>query len=77
MIVRESLVPVAIGMLIGLGAAFGAAKFVAGMLYGVAPRDPATTFSAALAMVAVSFAAAAIPARRASRVEPVEALRYE
>ena len=77
MIVRESLVPVAIGMLIGLAAAFALTRLLAGMLYGVAPRDPLSMMIAAAAMLAVSFAAAAIPARRASRVQPVQALRYE
>ncbi len=77
MIVRESLVPVACGMVIGLGAALALATLVAGLLYGVPPRDPLSMAIAGLAMLAVSFAAAAIPARRASRVEPVKALRYE
>ncbi len=77
MIVRESLAPVGIGMVIGLGAAFALAKLVATLLYGVAPGDPLSMGIAAAAMLAVSFGAAAIPARRASRVEPVQALRYE
>jgi predicted permease len=77
MIVRESLTPVLIGVAVGLGVAFAGAKVVASLLYGVAPRDPLSLAIAVAAMLAVSVAAAAIPARRASRVEPVEALRYE
>jgi predicted permease len=77
MIVRESMAPVLIGMVIGLGAALGLTRLVAGLLYGVAPRDPASIVFAVAAMLAVALAAAAIPARRASRVEPGIALRHE
>jgi predicted permease len=77
MIVRESLVPVLVGMAIGLGAALVLTRLVAGLLFGVAPRDPASMLSAVAAMLAVALLAAAIPARRASRVEPGIALRHE
>jgi predicted permease len=77
MVVGESLVPVLTGMAVGLAGAAALTRFIAGMLYGVAPRDPLSMALAAAAMLAVSLAAAAIPARRASRVEPVTALRYE
>ena len=77
MIVRESLTPVLIGMLIGLGAALALTSLVGGLLYGVAPRDPASMLLAVAAMLAVALLAAAIPARRASRVEPGIALRHE
>jgi predicted lysophospholipase L1 biosynthesis ABC-type transport system permease subunit len=77
MIVRESLVPVLVGMAIGLGAALALTRLVAGLLFGVAPRDPASMLFAVAAMLAVALLAAAIPARRASRVEPGIALRHE
>jgi predicted permease len=77
MIVRESLVPVLAGMAIGLGAALGLTHLIAGLLFGVAARDPVSMVAAVAAMLAVSLAAAAIPARRASRVEPGMALRHE
>ena len=77
MVLGESLLPVLAGMAAGLCAALALARLVAGMLYGVAPRDPLTIALAAAAMLAVSLAAAAIPARRASRVEPMSALRHE
>ncbi len=77
MIVRESLVPVLIGIAIGMGGALALSRFVASMLYGVAPRDPVSLVLAVVAMVITAAVAAAIPARRASRVEPMEALRYE
>src|ERR1039457_3700815 len=77
MIVRESLVPVVVGMAIGLGAALALTRLVAGLLFGVAPRDPASMLFAVAAMLGVALLAAAIPARRASRVEPGIALRHE
>ena len=77
MIVRESLVPVIVGMAIGLGAALALTRLVAGLLFGVAPRDPASMLFAVAAMLGVALLAAAIPARRASRVEPGIALRHE
>jgi predicted permease len=77
MIVRESMAPVLVGMAIGLGAALGLTRLVGGLLYGVAPRDPASMVFAVAAMLAVALVAAAIPARRASRVEPGIALRHE
>ena len=77
MIVRESLVPVLAGVVIGAGAALAATRLVASLLFGVAPRDPVSFFVATLAILAVALAASAVPARRASRVEPLVALRYE
>ena len=77
MIVRESLVPVLIGIAIGIAGALAAVRLVASLLFGVAPRDPLSFVLAAAAMLAVALLAAAVPARRASRVEPLVALRYE
>ena len=77
MIVRESLAPVLIGVLIGTGAALAFARLTASMLYGVTPTDPASIVAAILIMVAVSLLASAIPARRATKVDPMVALRYE
>jgi predicted permease len=77
MVVRESLKPVLIGMAAGIGAALALTRLMAGLLYGVAPRDPLSIAAAAAAMLVVALLAAALPARRASRVEPMTALRYE
>jgi len=77
MVVRDSLVPVLAGVAAGVAGALALARLVAAMLYGVAPRDPVSMGLAAAAMVLVAIAAAIIPARRASRVEPTQALRYE
>ena len=77
MIVREALVPVLFGIAIGTAGALAAARVISSLLFGVAPRDPLSFVLAVCGMLAVALAAAAIPARRASRVEPAIALRYE
>jgi hypothetical protein len=77
LIVRESLAPVLLGVAIGTAGALAAVRLVAGLLFGVAPGDPSSFVVAASAMLAVALAAAALPARRGSRVEPLVALRYE
>jgi putative ABC transport system permease protein len=77
MIVAEGLAVVIPGVLIGIPLALGAAWVVRSRLYGVAPTDPATLVVAALTFIVVAGIASWLPARRASRIEPVEALRQE
>jgi predicted permease len=77
MIVREALVPVLFGVAIGIAGALAAARVIASLLFGIAPRDPVSFVFAVCGMLAVALAAASIPARRASRVDPSIALRYE
>jgi putative ABC transport system permease protein len=77
MIVRQGMGVVLGGMLAGIAGAFAMARLLATFLYGVKPDD-AITFSASfLILAAVALAACAIPAHRASKVDPVVALRYE
>jgi predicted permease len=77
MIVGESLVPVLIGMGSGLVGALALIRLVASLLYGVAPSDPGSIVLAVAAMLAVSLLATVVPTRRATKVEPTVALRYE
>jgi ABC-type antimicrobial peptide transport system permease subunit len=77
LIMRETMMLVMIGVIIGLSAALGAMRMVAGLLYGLAPNDPLTIALASLSLLAVAALAGYLPARRASRVDPMEALRHE
>jgi predicted permease len=75
MIVREAVVVAAIGVALGLGAAAILSRLVAAMLFGITARDPLTYGATAAFVLAVAAAASLIAARRASRVEPLVALR--
>jgi ABC-type antimicrobial peptide transport system permease subunit len=66
-----------IGALIGIAGAIGLGRLARSMLFGLAGTDPLVTVVSALLLALVAFAAGAIPATRASRVDPMQALRYE
>jgi putative ABC transport system permease protein len=76
-VVGRSLVPVGIGLLIGLVTALAASRALVDMLYEIRPTDPITLIAVAMLLLAAALAAALIPARRAARVDPMIALRYE
>jgi len=77
MIMREATVLLAIGLSVGILLALAAAKTAGALLYGLRPHDPATYLLAATLLAAVAAAASYLPARRASRVDPMVALRCE
>ena len=77
MVLRETLVLVSIGIAIGIPAAIGAARLIASQLFGLTAADPLTVSAAAVVLIAVAALAGYLPARRASRVDPIVALRYE
>jgi predicted lysophospholipase L1 biosynthesis ABC-type transport system permease subunit len=76
-VIRESLWLVVIGALIGLPAAWGVTRFIRGFLLGLSPADPLGYVAATLLLGAVTLVASWIPARRASRVDPMIALRTD
>ena len=77
LILRESLLLVLIGVAIGLPAIFGAGKWISSLLFGVKPADHAAVALASALMFVTGVLACYLPARRAMRVDPVVALRYE
>jgi len=77
LVLRQGLIIVAIGLLAGLAAAFAGTRLLADLFYGVAPSDPLTYAVVATLLLTVALLANWIPARRATRVNPVIALRFE
>jgi putative ABC transport system permease protein len=65
------------GTALGLGASFALTRFLQSLLYGIQPIDPLTFFAVTLILLGVAFLACWLPARRAMRVDPIVALRYE
>jgi ABC-type antimicrobial peptide transport system permease subunit len=77
MVLRQGLSLAIAGAAAGLLGALIVARLMAGLLYGVAPTDPPTFLGVALLLALVALAACYIPARRAMKVDPMVALRYE
>jgi putative ABC transport system permease protein len=77
MIVRQAMTLAAIGIGIGLAAAFGLTRLLTNLLYNVKPTDPVIFASVAVLLAAVALFASYIPARRALRIDPALALRHE
>jgi predicted permease len=77
MILGESMWLVIAGLVIGVAVILSSSRLIASALYGVSPADPLTITAAIALMAGVALLAALLPARRASRVDPMVALRYE
>ncbi len=77
LVVGDGLRLAIIGVAIGLAGALGLMRFLSSLLYGVKPTDPLTLAAVSLLLIAVALLASYIPARRAAKVDPMVALRYE
>jgi len=77
LVIRQGLVTTVVGLVIGLVGALGAGRLAAGLLFEISPHDPLVLIGVAAILVLVAFVACWIPAYRASRLEPMAALRYQ
>ena len=77
LVMRQGALLVAVGAVVGLAAAAAGARVLRSFLYGIAPDDPLTFVAAPLALIAAALFACYVPARRATRIEPMEVLRSE
>jgi putative ABC transport system permease protein len=77
MVLGQATATAAVGVVIGMAGAFALTRWMQSQLFGVSPTDPPTFVGVALLLILVSLAACYFPARRATRVDPLVALRYE
>ena len=77
MVLRETLTLAGIGVALGLAGAYGLTRLIQTQLFGVQPTDMSTLFAASLGIAAVTALAGFIPARKATAIDPMNALRWE
>ncbi len=77
LVLREGMILVALGVVLGIPIALGASQFLSSLLFGLSAWDPVTIAGATLVLLLVAIFAGYLPARRATRLDPVRALRYE
>jgi putative ABC transport system permease protein len=77
LVLRQGIALALVGAAVGIGVALGVTRYLASMLFNVRASDPWTMGAVAVLLALVALAACYIPARRATRVDPIVALRYE
>ena len=77
LILRSGMTLTAIGLVLGMGGAFGLTRFLAAMLFGIGSNDPVTLAVVAVTLALIALLACYLPARRAMKVDPIVALRCE
>ena len=77
LILSDSLRLIVIGMAVGLPVALGLSRLISKMLFNLSPADPVSITAALVIVVGIALLAAYLPARRATKVDPMVALRYE
>ena len=77
LVMKEVLLLLVIGLVIGIPSAIALGQYVSSQLYGIEPNDPWIAVSTMALLTVISAAAGLIPARRASQIDPILALRYE
>ena len=77
MVLRQGFAPVAFGLIAGVAGALALGRFLSSLLFEVSPADPLTIATVTVALAAVAAFACTVPALRATRVDPLSALRYE
>jgi ABC-type antimicrobial peptide transport system permease subunit len=77
LVVGNGLRLAGLGLVFGLGGAWGATRLLRGLLYGIGPADPGTYVAVALFLASVAIGASVLPARRATRIDPALSLRAE
>jgi len=77
LIVGQGMTTALVGVAVGLAGALGLTRLMMSLLFGVTPTDPLTFIAIPLILIGVALVACVVPARRAARVDPMEAVRYE
>src|SRR5207244_7554222 len=77
LVLRQGILPVLSGLVVGVAAALAAGQLISSFLFGTEPRDPAAISAVALTLLLVAAVACWVPVRRASRIDPMAALRNE